>query len=92
MFGATAADACDAMIIFPIAGFPLTPNFLASKCWRFLKASRGRDRKARAEFVRVMKAEAKRIKAYIQPEHGTTEIALDVPAQRNPIYGSRPQS
>src|SRR5438309_1022813 len=29
-----------------------------------------------AEFVRVMKAEAKRIKAYIQPEHGTTDIAL----------------
>jgi DNA anti-recombination protein RmuC len=31
---------------------------------------------ARVEFVRVMKAETKRIKAYIQPEHGTTEIAL----------------
>src|SRR5439155_349847 len=29
-----------------------------------------------AQFVRVMKAEAKRIKAYIQPEHGTTDIAL----------------
>jgi len=26
--------------------------------------------------VRVMKAEAKRIKAYIQPEYGTTDIAL----------------
>ena len=31
---------------------------------------------ARHEFVRVMKTEAKRIKAYIQPEHGTTDIAL----------------
>src|ERR1700687_4350680 len=31
---------------------------------------------ARHEFVRVMKTEARRIKAYIQPEHGTTDIAL----------------
>src|SRR5262249_21001627 len=31
---------------------------------------------AREELVRVMKAEAKRIKQYIQPENGTTDIAL----------------
>src|SRR5207245_4178275 len=31
---------------------------------------------ARHELVRVMKVEAKRIKAYIQPENGTTDIAL----------------
>ena len=31
---------------------------------------------ARIALVRVMKAEAKRIKAYIQPENGTTDIAL----------------
>ena len=31
---------------------------------------------ARIALVRVMKAEAKRIKTYIQPENGTTDIAL----------------
>jgi DNA anti-recombination protein RmuC len=31
---------------------------------------------ARIALVRVMKAEAKRIQQYIQPENGTTEIAL----------------
>ena len=31
---------------------------------------------ARVALVRVMKAEAKRIQQYIQPENGTTEIAL----------------
>jgi DNA recombination protein RmuC len=31
---------------------------------------------ARIRFVRVMKEQAKRIKAYIQPENGTTDIAL----------------
>src|SRR6202011_3656782 len=42
----------------------------------FESNDKGEIEEARQEFVRVMKAEAKRIKAYIQPEHGTTDIAL----------------
>ena len=68
----------DAVIFsFLIAGCLSTPSFRANRCSLFLKAmSSRRSTDARHEFVRVMKVEGRRIKAYIQPEKGTTDIAL----------------
>src|SRR3954464_1576392 len=67
----------DAMINFPDRRLPLDAKFPREHVLAFFEeSSEAQLDEARVEFVRVMKAEAKRIKAYIQPEHGTTEIAL----------------
>jgi len=67
----------DAMINFPDRRLPIDAKFPREQVLAFFEDSTEAElEQARAEFVRVMKAEAKRIKAYIQPEHGTTEIAL----------------
>jgi len=67
----------DAMINFPDRRLPIDAKFPREQVLAFFEESTEAEREeARVEFVRVMKAEAKRIKAYIQPEHGTTEIAL----------------
>jgi DNA recombination protein RmuC len=67
----------DAMISFPDRKLPIDAKFPREQVLAFFEDSSERElEEARAEFVRVMKAEAKRIKNYIQPEHGTTEIAL----------------
>jgi DNA recombination protein RmuC len=67
----------DAMINFPDRRLPIDAKFPREQVIAFFEESTEAEREeARVEFVRVMKAEAKRIKAYIQPEHGTTEIAL----------------
>jgi DNA recombination protein RmuC len=67
----------DAVIHFPDRRLPIDAKFPREQV---LALFEGTDEvaieDARHEFVRVMKAEAKRIKAYIQPEHGTTDIAL----------------
>ena len=67
----------DAIIHFPDRRLPIDAKFPREQV---LALFEGTDQtaleEARHEFVRVMKAEAKRIKAYIQPEHGTTDIAL----------------
>ena len=67
----------DAMIQFPDRRLPIDAKFPREQV---LALFEGGDEaevdSARTELVRVMKAEAKRIKAYIQPEYGTTEIAL----------------
>ena len=67
----------DAMINFPDRRLPIDAKFPREQVLAFFEESSAEElEEARGEFVRVMKAEAKRIKAYIQPEHGTTEIAL----------------
>ena len=67
----------DAMINFPDRRLPIDAKFPREQVLAFFEESTEAElEQARTEFVRVMKAEAKRIKAYIQPEHGTTEIAL----------------
>jgi DNA recombination protein RmuC len=67
----------DAMISFPDRRLPIDAKFPREQVLAFFEnSSEEQLEEARGEFVRVMKAEAKRIKNYIQPEHGTTEIAL----------------
>src|SRR5713226_3445609 len=67
----------DAMISFPDRRLPIDAKFPREQVLAFFEDSTEAElEEARHEFVRVMKAEAKRIKEYIQPEYGTTEIAL----------------
>jgi DNA recombination protein RmuC len=67
----------DAMISFPDRRLPIDAKFPREQVLAFFESASEQElEEARHEFVRVMKTEAKRIKAYIQPEHGTTEIAL----------------
>ena len=67
----------DAMINFPDRRLPIDAKFPREQVLAFFEESTKEELEAaRDEFVRVMKAEAKRIKAYIHPEYGTTEIAL----------------
>jgi len=67
----------DAVIHFPDQRLPIDAKFPREQVLGlFESTNKGEIEQARVEFVRVMKAEGKRIKAYIQPEHGTTDIAL----------------
>ena len=67
----------DAVIHFPDRRLPIDAKFPREQVLALFESSNENAvEDARHEFVRVMKAEAKRIKAYIQPEHGTTDIAL----------------
>src|ERR1700694_4187869 len=66
-----------AVIQFPDRRLPIDAKFpRESVLALFEGGDESEIEAARHELVRVMKAEAKRIKAYIQPEHGTTDIAL----------------
>ena len=67
----------DAMIQFPDRRLPIDAKFPREQVLALFESNvESEIEEARHELVRVMKAEAKRIKAYIQPEHGTTDIAL----------------
>jgi DNA recombination protein RmuC len=67
----------DAIIHFPDRRLPIDAKFPREQVLALFESSNEREvEDARVEFVRVMKAEARRVKAYIQPEHGTTDIAL----------------
>ena len=67
----------DAMINFPDRRLPVDAKFPREQVLALFESNKESElEEARGEFVRVMKAETKRIKAYVQPEHGTTEIAL----------------
>src|SRR5256886_4433517 len=67
----------DAVIQFPDRRLPIDAKFPREQVLAlFESGDEAEIEEARHEFVRVMKAEAKRIKAYIQPENGTTDIAL----------------
>src|SRR6059036_3600556 len=67
----------DAMIQFPDRRLPIDAKFPREQVLALFESNDEAEiEEARHELVRVMKAEAKRIKAYIQPENGTTDIAL----------------
>jgi DNA recombination protein RmuC len=67
----------DAVIQFPDRRLPIDAKFPREQVLALFESNvESEIEEARHEFVRVMKTEAKRIKAYIQPEHGTTDIAL----------------
>ncbi len=67
----------DALIQFPDRRLPIDAKFPREQVLALFESNvESEIEDARREFVRVMKAEARRIKAYIQPENGTTEIAL----------------
>jgi DNA recombination protein RmuC len=67
----------DAMIQFPDRRLPIDAKFPREQVLALFESNVAAEiESARHEFVRVMRVEAKRIKAYIQPEHGTTDIAL----------------
>lgn len=67
----------DAVIYFPDRRLPIDAKFPREQVLAIFECNDEAElESARTEFVRVMKTEAKRIKAYIQPENGTTDIAL----------------
>jgi len=67
----------DAVIQFPDRRLPIDAKFPREQVLALFESNvESEIAVARHEFIRVMKVEARRIKAYIQPEHGTTDIAL----------------
>jgi len=67
----------DAIIHFPDRRLPIDAKFPREQVLALFESTdKAAIEEARHEFVRVMKAEAKRVKVYIQPENGTTDIAL----------------
>jgi DNA recombination protein RmuC len=65
------------MIYFPDRKLPIDAKFPREQVIALFESSDETEiEAARVELVRVMKAETKRIKQYIQPENGTTDIAL----------------
>ena len=67
----------DAVIYFPDRKLPIDAKFPREAVIALFESSvEAEIEEARVELVRVMKAEAKRIRQYIQPENGTTDIAL----------------
>ncbi|MGB9196145.1 MAG: DNA recombination protein RmuC [Terriglobales bacterium] len=67
----------DAVIYFPDRKLPIDAKFPREQVIALFESSDEAEIElARIALVRVMKAEAKRIQQYIQPENGTTEIAL----------------
>ncbi len=67
----------DAIIQFPDRRLPIDAKFPREQVLALFESNdAGEVELARHELVRVVKTEARRIKAYIQPENGTTDIAL----------------
>src|SRR5258708_5839573 len=67
----------DAVIYFPDRKLPIDAKFPREQVLALFESNdQAEIAEARIALVRVMKAEAKRIQQYIQPENGTTDIAL----------------
>ncbi|MBI3475068.1 MAG: DNA recombination protein RmuC [Acidobacteria bacterium] len=67
----------DAVIYFPDRKLPIDAKFPRESVIALFESNdKAEIELARIELVRVMKAESKRIRQYIQPESGTTDIAL----------------
>jgi len=67
----------DAIIQFPDRRLPIDAKFPREQVLALFESNvESEIAEARHALIRVMKAEAKRVKAYIQPENGTTDIAL----------------
>ncbi len=76
---AGSAARADAMIHFPERNLPIDAKFPREQVLALFdqeNANPGQITEARKAFERVMKEQAKRVKMYIQPENGTTDIAL----------------
>ncbi len=71
------AGRADAVIYFPDRKLPIDAKFPREQVLALFGSGNEEEvAEARVALVRVMKVEAKRIQQYIQPENGTTEIAL----------------
>lgn len=67
----------DAIIHFPDRKLPVDAKFPREQVLALFESNdESQIAAARVELVRVLKTEAKRIHAYIQPEHGTMDVAL----------------
>ncbi len=67
----------DAMIRFPDRRLPIDAKFPREQVLALFESSDPAElAQARLELVRVLKAEAKRVAGYVQPENGTMDIAL----------------
>src|ERR1017187_4657555 len=67
----------DAVIYFPDRKLPIDAKFPREQVIALFESNdKAEIELARVPLVRVRKAESKRIQQYIQPENGTTEIAL----------------
>jgi DNA recombination protein RmuC len=67
----------DAVIYFPDRKLPIDAKFPREQVIALFESNdKAEIEAARVALLRVMKAEAKRIQQYIQPENGTTDIAL----------------
>jgi DNA recombination protein RmuC len=67
----------DALIQFPDRKLPIDAKFPREQVLPLFESSDEEQiAEAREQLGRVLKTEAKRIAAYIQPEHGTMDIAL----------------
>ncbi len=67
----------DAMIMFPERRLPVDAKFPREQVLALFESNDDQQiEAARVELVRVLKNEAKRIAAYIQPEEGTMDVAL----------------
>jgi DNA recombination protein RmuC len=67
----------DAIIHFPERKLPIDAKFPREQVIALFESDKaGEIEEARKVFVRVLKEQARRVKAYIQPENGTTEMAL----------------
>ena len=67
----------DAVIYFPDRKLPIDAKFPRESVLALFESNdKAEIDLARIELVRVMKAESKRIRQYIEPENGTTDIAL----------------
>jgi DNA recombination protein RmuC len=67
----------DALIQFPERKLPIDAKFPREQVLALFESSDEHEiAEARENLGRVLKTEAKRIAAYIQPEHGTMDIAL----------------
>ncbi len=67
----------DVLIKFPDRGLPVDAKFPREQVLALFEPSdEAAIAGAREQLVRVMKVEARRVAAYIQPEHGTMDVAL----------------
>jgi DNA recombination protein RmuC len=67
----------DALINFPDRKLPIDAKFPREQVLALFESDdAGEIEEARKAFGRVMKEQAKRVKSYIQPENGTTDIGL----------------
>jgi DNA recombination protein RmuC len=67
----------DAVIKFPERVLPVDAKFPREQVLPLFESSDGRKlEEARVQLARVLTAQAKRIAAYIDPEHGTMDVAL----------------